>query len=82
MLVLRNIMVLNYPDENNIHLGATTSHLQHTLSNTRPTIRLDPSSTSGSAKPRQVYLRFNLFVTSAKHIPESNKGDKNPYISY
>ena len=39
----------NYSDENIIHLGATISHLQHILSNTRPTIRLDPSSTLGSA---------------------------------
>jgi len=51
--------VSNYPDENKTHLGATSSHFQHAISDIRPTIRQDPSSTSGSTKPRWVDLRFN-----------------------
>ena len=53
------VSVSNYPNENKIHLGIANSHLQHTLSDSSPIIRLDPSSTLGFAKPRQVDLRFN-----------------------
>ena len=56
LLVCWNNIVSNYPNENTIHLGVGTSHLQHTILDTRPTIRLDPSSTLGFAKPRWVDL--------------------------
>ena len=71
-------IVPNYPDENKIYLGVANTHLQHTILDTAPTIRLDPSSTLGSTKTRWVYLKFNVYGTSAKLIPESNKADKNP----
>lgn len=62
---------------NEIHLGETTSNLQHTLSDTRPTIKLNPSSTSGSTKPRWLDLRFTYMVPMLKHTLESNKANKN-----
>ena len=63
--------VFNYPHENMTHLGAANSHYQHIISDTGPTIRLNPSSSSGFARPRCVDLRFNWYHTSAKHICES-----------
>ena len=54
------------PDENMTHLGVANSHLQHVISDTGQTTRLDPSSTFDSAKPRWVDLRFNQYGTSAK----------------
>ena len=42
------LQVLNYPDENMVHLGVAKSHLKHAISDIGPTIRLDPSSTLGS----------------------------------
>ena len=62
----------NYPSENIINLRADTSHLQHTLSDTGPTIRLDPSSTLGFTKPRRVYLRFIYMVPVLKHTLETH----------
>ena len=63
--------VFNYPNENMTYLGAANSHFQHIILDIGPTIRLDPSSTLGSARPRRVDLRFNWYRTSAKCIPES-----------
>ena len=55
-----------------MHLGAANSHFQHIISDTRPTIRHDPSSASGSAKPRRT-LDPNDTVPVQKHIYESIK---------
>ena len=57
-------MVSNYPDENIIHLGATTSHLQHILSDTGPTIRLDTSYNLGFAKPTRVDILDSSYGTN------------------
>ena len=60
------------------HLGEANSHLQHIILDTRPTIRLDPSSLQALQNLGGWTLDSINMVPVQKHTPKSNKADKNP----